>query len=116
MLKVYKLSVPGSQATAADLKPESLVLQQSEIIEPAEQGAAAQSFSLEGAKYSYSASYMPQTDYESSSVRLVVDSGRAPHPDAYDVTLQSGQTKIVVVGGYAIAVSMQPAVDDSSGT
>jgi hypothetical protein len=120
VLKVYKLAAPGREATPDDLRPEKLVLQKAEIIEPAEEATAAsgQTFNLEGARYSYSVSYMPATGYESSSVKLVVETavgGRAVKKSSYDVTLQSGQTKIVTLGDYAMAFSMQPAVDDGAG-
>jgi hypothetical protein len=119
ILKVYKLAAPGREATAADLRPESLVLQKAEVIEPAEEvtAASAQSFNLENARYSYSVSYTPASGYESSSVKLVVESGggHAAKKASYDLILQSGQTKIVTVGGYAIALSMEPAVDEASG-
>lgn len=108
-LKVYKLAA-GSGASLSDLKPDSLVLQQAEVVQPAESGADVQSFDLGDMRYSYSVSYAPASDYEVSSVRLTETSaGGATR--TLDTTVRSGKTTMVKRGDYVLAFSMEPAAD-----
>lgn len=111
-LKVYKLATAGHEASLSDLRSDSLVLQQAEVISTAETGAAPeQTFDLGGSRYSYSVSYAPASDYEASSVRLKVEGAKGAAKSYDNVTLHSGETTMVRVGDYVLAFSMEPSLD-----
>lgn len=108
-LKVYKLA-SGSEASLADLKPDSLILQQAETVQTAESAADVQSFNLGDTRYSYSVSYAPASDYEISSVRLT-ETSAAGATKTLDTTVRSGKTTMVKRGDYVLAFSMEPAAE-----
>lgn len=110
-LKVYKVAASGHEADLSDLKSDSLVLQQAEMVQPAESaGSEVQTFSLGDTRYSYSVSYAPASDYEVSSVRLTETSASGA-TRTFDTTVRSGKTTMVKTGGYVLAFSMEPAAD-----
>ena len=108
-LKVYKLG-SGQEASLSDLKPDSLVLQQAEVVQPAESSADTQSFSLGDTRYSYSVSYAPASDYEVSAVRLTETSAGGA-TKTLDTTVRSGKTTMLKRGDYVLAFSMEPAAN-----
>ena len=108
-LKVYKLG-SGQEASLSDLKSDSLVLQQAEVVQPAESSADTQSFSLGDTRYSYSVSYAPASDYEVSAVRLTETSAGGA-TKTLDTTVRSGKTTMLKRGDYVLAFSMEPAAN-----